>query len=165
MGTPVGRRDYLKGALGQEFPDYAQLLLQQKNGDRYLDTFIDKLSESISFMDDVDPYVPEPLKPMKDKIDGFLLRHGAVRYDDFLRGINPHDLHGGDFSLLIKRNLKRRLFDYRARIYLSALASCEEEEGLPLEELLLKVKRATVYPIKKEENEPTYDAILNLLQR
>ncbi len=61
-----------------------------------------------------------------------------------------------DFALLAKSGIKRNIFDYRAKVYLVALASAEEK-GFNLEDAINEISKSIIMPIKKQKNEPTWD--------
>jgi hypothetical protein len=132
--------------------------------DSMLQEFQEYVQEARNFFKNVNPYTPDPLKPYMDKADQFLIRHTGRSYQDLLRNIDATPFESADFELLPKQGLKKMLFDYRARVYLAALDSYERahpEDDLGV--LLKKIQGARIPPIKKEADEPVYNALLELL--
>ncbi|MEK6950242.1 MAG: hypothetical protein AABX13_00775 [Nanoarchaeota archaeon] len=129
-----------------------------------VESFFNYMAEAKTFFDTVNPYSPQPLKPYLDKADSFLRRHAGISYEELLRQVNPATLEGGYYDLLTKDSLKRKLFNYRARVYLAALQRCEEE-GLNLEEIITTVRTVRLPLIKKEEKEAAFEIIFNLLKK
>lgn len=135
-----------------------------QSGDADIASFLKHASESLAFFEDVDPYSPEPMKPYLDKANRFLERYGDTNYDSFIRGVDVRSLRGKDFDDAPKNSIKKRLFIYRARVLLSALDSCAQE-GIDIPSLLKKLKGVPVPCIKEGDNEPTYQKILEQLQK
>ncbi len=71
------------------------------------------------------------------------------------------DLNEEDYGL-VTPPIKKRLFDFRARLYLAALDACDQED-MPISELLPKIRDAVIPPIKKEACEPTFEILLTYL--
>lgn len=132
-----------------------------RTADKRLERFVCHMTEAMNFYDNFDPYTPDPLKPMNDKINRFLEKYLGINYEEFLRQARSYTLEGEDYDLIPQR-LMRKLFDHRARIYLAAFDSCEQE-GLNAPELLEIVRKAKLPPIKKGEVEPTFEKMVELL--
>lgn len=133
-----------------------------KTGDRELDIFGEEIARFMGMWDGVNPYSKDPLKPIYNRAMRFLQRHSKISYSDLVKGVNYDGLEEGDFALLQKRGLRKRLFDYRAVLYLAALDSCEER-GLNPEEVMKQVQDAQIRPIKKQQHEPTFDYLRDKL--
>ena len=123
------------------------------------DRYVRKIYETEEALHRVDPYEKKPLKALTDKVNRFLQRHAGLNYEEFVRRVNPCDFNENDYSLMPKKALKRRLFDHRAYLYLCALDDCERE-GANIELLLQRISEERIPFLKKEQNEPTFNAIL-----
>lgn len=129
-----------------------------------LDRYIRKVYEAEEALQRVDPYEKEPLKELTAKVNGFLQKHADIDYQEFVRRANPYEFDEDDYSSSPKKALNRRLFDHRAYLYLSALAD-SESEGANLEQLLEQIRSNKIPFIKKQEREPTFEAILAIYKR
>ncbi len=96
------------------------------------------------------------------KVNGFLQKHAGIDYQEFVRKANPYEFDENDYGAMPKKALRRRLFDHRAYLYLSALAD-SESEGADIGQLLEQIRSHKIPFIKKEEREPTFQAIYNIL--
>jgi len=143
---------------------YSEVLREQKTGDEALDTFIDELADAMDFFTTVNPYTPNPLKPYLDKADTFLRKYAGIGYRQFLQRTNPKTLKGDDFDLAAKTGLKKKLFQERAELYLAALDSCDKA-GINIAELVTKIRKVRILPIKKDEIEPVFEKIIEALER
>ena len=123
------------------------------------DRYVRKIYETEEALQRVDPYEKKPLRALTDKVNGFLQRHAGLNYEEFVRRVNPYNFNGSDYSIMPKKALKRRLFDHRAYLYLCALDDCERE-GANIELLLQRISEERIPFLKKEQNEPTFNAIL-----
>lgn len=130
----------------------------QLTGDSSLDAFLRRLDESIHFFNGVDAYSSQAFKPYIDKADRILLRHAKMMYDEFLRQVKADDLDGIAFREL-PFGLKKRLFDHRAKYYLNALDSCEQD-GFDVIYIMSKIGHLRIFPLKDEKEEPTYQILL-----
>lgn len=131
--------------------------------DRSLDRFVTHLFDALHFFETVDPYdtPPDPREPYLGKADAFLRKHAGIGYQELLKLTPVRQLTEEDYALISPR-FKKSLFDYRARLYLAALDSCDRE-GIPIPELLPKIRDATIPPIKREAREPTFELLLRYL--
>ena len=145
--------------------DYKDFLERTKTGKPSFDAYIESLAQEMQAYDSTDPYKKDALRSITDKADSFLRRHADISYEDFLRQANPDEFTENDYGNLPQRkNLRRRLFEHRARLYLSALDDCEKR-GYRLNELLSGIEEATIPYLKKEKDEPTFKEILRVLGR
>ncbi len=101
---------------------------------------------------------------LSEKVNSFLQRHAGLDYEEFVIRANPYGFDNEDYSVLPKNALKRRLFDHRAYLYLSALEDCEKE-GADIEDLLEQISNGRIPFIKKEKDEPTFNSIRDVLKR
>lgn len=135
--------------------------------DRYqaeFDRYVRMIYATEEALHRVDPYEKEPLKTLTDKVNSFLQRHTGLSYEEFVRRANPYDFDKNDYSIMPKKALKRRLFDHRAYLYLCALDDCERE-GANIELLLQRISEERIPFLKKEPDEPTFDAILAVCKK
>jgi len=145
--------------------NYADFLKRALKGDLYFDCFLGHLVNEMMAYDKINPYIENPLKPLNDKVNAFLQRHVGISYLEFVDQTKPEDFEEEDFEFLPrKKNLRRRLFDFRARLVIAALADTEKQ-GLNLEEILDAIKDETIPLIKREKEEPTFKAILKILRK
>lgn len=143
--------------------DYANFC-RDKLEEAVFDRYVRKVYETEEALQRVDPYEKEPLKGLTDKVNGFLQRHAGIDYQEFVRRANPYEFVEDDYANMPKKALKRRLFDHRAYLYLSALAD-SEDEGADIGQLLQQISSRKIPFIKKEEKEPTFQAILDVYKK
>lgn len=136
----------------------------EKQNEAIFDRYVRKIYETEEALQRVDPYDKEPLKKLTDKVNSFLQRHAGLNYEEFVKRSDPYNFDKDDYSTLQKKALKRRLFDHRAYLYLSALDDCERE-GADVEKLLKQISQNRIPFIKKGEREPTFDAILAVYKK
>ncbi len=164
MGKEDKPKDLPKGEDGLSF-DYKRFLEITKTGNYSFDAYVELLSREMQIYDGVDPYEKDALKSITDKADSFLKRHAGISYDDFLRQSNPEIFTENDFGKLPEgKNLRRRLFEHRARLYLSSLEDFEQR-GHDVSKLLPEIQQSTIPYLKKEKDEPTFREIMKVLQR
>lgn len=132
------------------------------SGSPSLDHFLAAATEILAIRKVMDPYSPSPLQELDDKVNAFLRKHASITYPELAAALDVKSLTTDDFSLLGKVGLKRRLFDFRAKTYLAALASTEER-GFDLQQVLQEISEARIFPLKKEQDEPTFTYILGRL--
>jgi|TARA_Y100000310_G_scaffold207340_1_gene207845 hypothetical protein len=135
---------------------------KQKEAD--FDRYVRKVYEAEEVLQRVDPYEKEPLKELTAKVNSFLQKHASIDYQEFVRRANPYEFDENDYGAMPKKALRRRLFDHRAYLYLSALAD-SEEEGADIGQLLEQISSRKIPFIKKEEKEPTFQAILDVYKK
>ncbi len=128
------------------------------------DRYVKKIYETEEALYRVDPYEKKPLKALTDKVNDFLQRHAGLNYEEFVRRADPYSFNENDYSIMPKKALKRRLFDYRACLYLCALDDCEME-GANIELLLQRISKERIPFLKKEQDEPTFNAILAVCRK
>lgn len=138
-------------------------LAKYRTGDAELDSYISFLGEALSSYENIDPRSKEQLESYMNRIDRFLEKYAGITYSEFVNQADPQDIRGNDFNLIDNPRLKRRLFEFRAKLYLTALDSWDQK-GLNLENILEKIKSAKIPYIKKEETEPTFERILEILR-
>lgn len=126
-------------------------------------TYLQHIAVVQPFLDTFDPYVRDVLKPLIDKIDGLLKKYANMNYSTFVKQVDPASLCTDTYALMENR-IKRQLFDYRARIYLSALADCEAQ-GYKVDDLLELIAKNEIPYVKemKTNDEPTFQKIYALL--
>lgn len=143
--------------------EYTAVLDQTRTGDPSLDRYIRQISAEMRAIDNIDPYEKDTTKPSRAKVDHFLRTHTGMTYEEFVAQCHPETFDTGDFPKYPKTALKRRLFDYRARLYLAALDNCERQgENIP--SLLVKIQEGKIPFIKKSRDEPTFSAILRAVR-
>ena len=146
-------------------PNYQDFLEITRTEKPSLGAYIKALCREMQIFDGIDPYVKNPLNVITDKADAFLRRHAGISYEDFLMQAKPETFTENDFGdLPDKKKLRRRLFEHRARLYLSALEDVEKE-GHNIDELLRDIEEATIPYIKRERYEPTFQEILRVLRK
>jgi hypothetical protein len=144
--------------------DYGDFISKAKTGKPSFDAYVESLSGEMQTYDGADPYKKDALKGITDKADAFLKRHAGISYEDFLRQSKPETFTENDYGKLPERkNLRRRLFEHRARLYLSSLEDFEQR-GYDLHELLPEIQQSTIPYLKKERDEPTFREIMKVLQ-
>jgi len=144
-------------------PNYDDILRRVKCGEPSFDVFVEALYATMQRYDAIDPSKKDPLKPIRDRADGFLRGHAGISYESFLRQAKPEEFTENDFGTLPKKkNLRRRLFDHRAMLYLAALDDTVKQ-GYDLDSILAEVRKREIPYIKKEANEPTFKEILKVL--
>lgn len=127
-----------------------------------LEFLLGAMAEAMGFDRSFDVYTPHPTKALDDKIDAFLRNHTGIDYRSFAQQINARAIEQNDYGSLPSR-FRRKLFNFRATVYLAALASAEER-GYALPLLLEELAKAKVIPLKKEIEEPTFSFIKKQLQ-
>src|SRR3989344_8020996 len=144
--------------------DYRDFLNKAKTGKPSFDAYVESLSREMQTYDEADPYKKDALKEITNKADAFLKRHAGISYENFLRQSKPETFTENDYgSLPERKNLRRRLFEHRARLYLSALDDFESR-GYDVLELLPEIQQSTIPYLKKERDEPTFREIMKVLQ-
>jgi len=144
--------------------DYMVFLTKAKTGEFPFDAYVEFLAREMQTYDKADPYKKDALKEMNDKADAFLRRHAGISYEYFLRQSKPETFTENDYGNLPERkNLRRRLFEHRARLYLSSLEDCEQN-GFDILKLLPQIQESTIPYIKKERDEPTFREIMKVLK-
>jgi hypothetical protein len=142
--------------------DYGNFCKDRQEAD--FDRYVRKVYEAEETLQRVDPYEKEPLKELTTKVNSFLQKHAGIDYQEFVRRANPYEFDENDYGAMPKKALKRRLFDHRAYLYLSALAD-SESEGADIGQLLEQISSHKIPFIKKEEREPTFQAILDVYKK
>ena len=142
--------------------EYARALEQTVSRNVGLRYFYHKLAEEMDSLDKINPYGHNPMQPSQDKSNAFLMRHAGLTYKEFVRKSKPEALAVEDYGQLEKSALKKKLFEYRAKLYLSALEE-SEKHGFDAYLILRMIKTRNIPPIKKNSQEPTYQSILNAL--
>jgi hypothetical protein len=142
--------------------EYRREYIFTKTNKEDLNVFLGSMAESMAFDELVDVYSEDPFKPLDTLIDNFLEKHAGKNYDEFSKEIKLEKINYGDFDKLEKRGLKKKLFDYRARIYLAALSSAEKQ-GYDLSKLIEHVQDSEILPIKKSKREPVFEYISEAL--
>ncbi len=125
--------------------------------------FMAAIAEILALRKVTDPYSPSPLQSLEDKVRTFLQTHTSMNYAEFAAGFDVDDIAVNDYGLLGKAGLKRKLFDFRAKTFLAALAATEER-GFDLQHVLQEVSDAKIIPLKKERDEPTFTYIFGRLK-
>ena len=144
--------------------DYRNFLIKAKTGKPSFDTYVELLSREMQTYDEADPYKKDALRSITNKADAFLRRHGGISYEDFLRQSNPETITESDYGNRPERkNLRRILFEHRARLYLSSLEEFEQR-GYDVSELLPEIQQSTIPYLKKEGHEPTFKEIMKVLK-
>ncbi len=157
--------NYLLNSLNECSLDPKDLFEEFKIGDRFFDAYLSSISLNMKLYDSIDPYKKGALKPITDKADSFLMRHSGISFEQFLRKSNPEEFIDEDFGELPKKkNLRRRLFEHRTRLYLSALEDCENL-GIDINEILLRVRVGKIPYLKKNSDEPSFKEILKTLKK
>jgi|TARA_B100000315_G_C14474957_1_gene540168 hypothetical protein len=164
----MGKEDKPKYDLpkGDDSPslDYKNFLDEAKTGKPSFDAYVESLSREMQAYDGADPYKKNSLNEITDKADAFLRRHTGINYEDFLRQSKPETFTENDYGNLPERkNLRRRLFEHRARLYLSSLEDFEQR-GYNVGEVLPEIQESTIPYLKKERDEPTFREIMKVLQ-
>lgn len=126
-------------------------------------TYLKHVADVQHFLDTYDPYTTEPLKSLTNKIDCLLKKYANMTYSTFVKQTDPSSLSTDTYAIMESR-IKRQLFDYRARVYLSALAD-SEAEGYKLDTLLEIIAENEIPYVKKMKtnDEPTFQKIYALL--
>ncbi|MEK6936593.1 MAG: hypothetical protein AABW58_00820 [Nanoarchaeota archaeon] len=133
--------------------------------DSSITDYLNYVDQALNFFESVDTRKPEPFKPYLDKADKFLRKHAGISYEDFLNLTDAAQIQEDDFALLPKDNLRRRLFVFRARAYLSALEIFENQHPeIDIKDLLKKIKQAKIPGLKKGEKEPVLEKIIEVLK-
>lgn len=144
--------------------DYKNFLDKTKTGKPSFDAYVESLSREMQAYDESNPYLKDSLRGITDKADSFLRRHADMSYEDFLRQSKPETFTENDYGNLPERkNLRRRLFEHRARLYLSSLEDFEQR-GYDVSEVLPEIQESTIPYLKKERDEPTFREIMKVLQ-
>ena len=163
----MGNEDKPKYSLpnGDDSPslDYKNFSGNRKD-EADFDRYVRKVYEAEEALQRVDPYEKEPLMELTAKVNGFLQKHAGIDYQEFVRRANPYEFDENDYGAMPKKALRRRLFDHRAYLYLSALAD-SETEGADIGQLLDQISSRKIPFIKKEEREPTFQAILDIYKK
>ena len=94
------------------------------------------------------------------KVSDFLQKHMGMNYKEFVEEANPYGFEEVEFSNT-EKSIKRRLFDYKAYLYLSALEECEKE-GIDINLLIKKIGREKIPYLKPDKNEPTFNRIVKI---
>jgi hypothetical protein len=129
-----------------------------------MEAFLRSAAEAMAFWKTFDVRAESPTKPLDEKIDAFLRRHGIDGYSELVKGADYDSFTGEDYEGLPKNSLRRKLFHYRATVMLAALAAAEEQ-GHDIAGILEEVGNSMVYPIKKSCEEPTFGYIRRKLER
>jgi hypothetical protein len=159
----MGKKDDLPKRDDSPSLDYADFLNKTKTGKFPFDIYVELLAQEMQAYDSIDPYKKDALKSITDKADSFLIRHAEISYEDFLKQSNSDEFNTNDYGNLPKRkNLRKRLFEHRSRLYLSSLDDYEKK-GYNIVDLLPEVENATIPYLKKERDEPTFQEILKVL--
>lgn len=133
------------------------------SGNIFLDAFTRHVASYMDLLDNINPRSPQPLESLQARINTFLQQHAGISYADFVNKVSPEQFTTNDYSLLPRRGgLRRRLFNYRATLYLGALCDMERD-GLRLSEAIPVLSNSLILPIKKEAREPTFSAIESAL--
>lgn len=144
--------------------NYENFLKRTKTGNPSFDAYVESLSREMQKYDEADPYKNDALKDITDRADSFLKRHAGISYEDFLRQSKPETFTENDYgSLPERKNLRRRLFEHRARLYLASLEDFEQR-GYDVSELLPEIQKSIIPYLKKERDEPTFREIMKVLQ-
>ena len=115
---PPKSKDYLAiESYEKEQQQHTYEYVYTQSADPDLNHFIIAVAEAMAFNKLLDININEPKKQLEDKIDRFLNNYIGISYSDFFKGIDYEAIKGNDYSILSKRNIKRRLFNYRARLY------------------------------------------------
>lgn len=153
-------REEVEGSDGSESVHYTR----SRSPDSQMNFFMGALSEAMAFTDLYDVRSENPTQALDVKVDEFLLKHTGTDYQIFASNVDYTGIDTGDFAIIPKDSLKRRLFNFRAKAYLSALAATEEK-GHDLGSLIKKIASTTIYPIKKNETEPVFDYVKDVLSK
>ena len=113
------------------------------------------MAEAMAYLKSFNPRAQHTTKAIDEMVDAFLEGHGLPPYKTFVNSIPVAGITENDYSSIAKASLKKSLFNYRAMVYLTALAAAEKQ-GHPLKALLQELGSAVIYPIKKEVAEPTF---------
>ncbi len=146
---------------------YDKFLRKAKRGDPEYDRYLEHLVREMKEYDQMNPLAGDSLKSFIQKSDSFLKHFRGISYADFVKHANPRKFKTNDFRYLPDSgNLKKRLFEHRARLYLSALKDYAEEvnyDSNKIRRLLDKIASSTIPYLKKEKDEPTFLTILRTL--
>jgi hypothetical protein len=100
------------------------------------------------------------------KADRFTTMCKGLRYPEFVKRSNPCAMTGDAYDLLTRNDLKERLFDTRAKVYLAALYDFTMEGGEINAEMLNRIINADIPFLKRGAGtEPTFEVIFELVQR
>lgn len=135
-----------------------------KPNSKSLEIVVGVITELMAFYDTFNPRSMAPTKPIEDKINLFLKKHTGANYSEFIKMIRFEDFNDGDYSSISNSGLKKKLFNYRAKLYLGALAVAEDS-GFDVKTVLAEISQSKIYPIKKEINDRTFDYIAGRLAK
>ena len=142
--------------------EYAAVLEKLKTGESLVDAYAHQIGAEMRSIDRLIPKIGA-LNPMYARVDEFLRAHTGMGYEDFIRSARPEELITEDYGKLPPK-MRRRLFDYRARLHVAALEHCESI-GLDISEILTKASSIKIPFVKKESAEPAFDKLAELLIR
>lgn len=147
------------------FRDKNNIFAEYTTGNADFDTYLQQLEKEIQNYEEIDPYKKEPMKQLDNKVNDFLVKHASISYHDFKMIAQPDSFETDDYRLLPKRkNLRKRLFDYRAKMLIAALANSESLVS-NLDDLIRTIKDRKIPYIKNDANEPTFMAIAKILEK
>nr|MBI4156674.1 hypothetical protein [Candidatus Woesearchaeota archaeon] len=134
--------------------------------DPELSYFVKAMAESMAFLDLLDENSSNPTEQLDSKINSFLIKYLNTTYRDLIKKVDFDSFNSNDYGEIPKSklNLKKRLFDYRARLYLASLAAADQA-NFNLDSLLEKIHTSRIYPIKKEIDEPTFNYLRKYLAK
>ncbi|MEK6813088.1 MAG: hypothetical protein AABX86_03165 [Nanoarchaeota archaeon] len=130
--------------------------------DPAMDQFLRAFVEAMVFWETVNVYTLNPTKTFDKLVSDFLEKNTGKKYREFRREAQAYKMHANDYGKVARKGLRGKLFDYRSKLYLSALAAVTAK-GADLEKLLNMVQDAIILPIKKEKKEPTFEYIYKVL--
>ena len=142
--------------------NYGNFADRKKEAD--FDRYVRKVYEADEVISRTTRDEREQFDKLTAKVNGFLQKHAGIDYQEFVRRANPYEFDENDYGAMPKKALRRRLFDHRAYLYLSALAD-SETEGADIGQLLDQISSRKIPFIKKEEREPTFQAILDIYKK
>ena len=161
----VGGHEYKIEVTEKPLPENKDSITYKCPGaeDPAMNQFLKAFVEAMVFFDTFDVYAPNPTRQFDKLVDDFLMQHTGKTYEEFRRGAHAYSIDRNDYGKVAKKGLRGKLFRYRSKLYLSALAAVTAK-GVELERILDQVHDAVILPIKKEKDEPTFEYIREFLR-
>lgn len=138
--------------------DYPTLIDSVRTGEADLDYFFHMLAGEMRSLNGIDPYQVQPFKPFQAKVRKFLKERLQTDYETFVGSAKPERMTTDDFSQLPKGRLRKRLFDYRLRLYLAALEDCVAG-GYDPGRIITELKTRQIPALKKDAHEPVFNEL------
>lgn len=133
-----------------------------QNSDPIFNAYSQAVQNQLKIRDQIDPYSTNPTISIDEKVNSFLSNYAGMDFSEFVHTSQPNGFSSGDYEALVKPSLKLRLFNYRAKIMITALADCISQ-GIPLQDIVRSVKDSIIKGVKPIINEPTFEAILKVI--